>query len=214
MMSPESDLPRDRFALLASGANFSCEVLQALRENHFLPTLLVVPEYPPAKKLPDPGTEIVTAAPRRRFLELGQDIEIDYAPAARQAEFARLVQQAAIDFLLVACWPYLISEALITSPRKAALNLHPSLLPDFRGPNPIEQQLARGTSRFGVTLHLLNEQFDRGDIIAQAALSDIDEKADCAYLEYRSAVQGVELFIEALKGHDHGWKPIRQTALL
>jgi len=211
MMSPESGLPRDRFALFANGANFSCEVLQALREKHFLPTLLLLPEYPPAKKRSDPGNEIVSAAPRRRFLELGQDIEFGYAPVARQAECAHLVQQAAIDFLLVACWPYLIGEILITSPRKAALNLHPSLLPDFRGPNPIEQQLARGTSSFGVTLHLLNEQFDRGDIIAQAALSDFDEKADRTCLEHRSATQGVELFIEAVKGYDHGWKPIRQT---
>ena len=212
MMSPESDLPRDRFALLASGANFSCEVLQALREKGFLPTLLAVPEYPPAKKLSGPGTEIAMAAPRRRFLELGQEIEIEYVPVARQSQFAHRVQHTAIDFLLVACWPYLISEALITSPRKAALNLHPSLLPDFRGPNPIEQQLASGTSGFGVTLHLLNDQFDQGDIIARAALDDIDENADCAYLEYRSAIQGVELFIDAVKSHNHGWKPIRQTA--
>lgn len=212
MTSPESDLPRDRFALLASGANFSCEVLQALREKDFLPTLLVVPEYPPAKKLSAPESEIVMAAPRRRLLELGQEIEIEYVPAARQSQLAHRVQHTAIDFLLVACWPYLISEALITSPRKAALNLHPSLLPDFRGPNPIEQQLASGTSGFGVTLHLLNHQFDRGDIIAQSALHDIDDKENRAYLEYRSAIQGVELFIDALKSHDQGWKPIRQTA--
>jgi methionyl-tRNA formyltransferase len=212
MMSPETSLPRDRFALLASGADFSCEVLQALRRKNYQPTLLVLPEYPPAKNMSDPETEIVTAAPRRRLLELGQDIEIGYAPAARQTEFASLIQQAEIDYLLVACWPYLIGEALITSPNKAALNLHPSLLPDFRGPNPIEQHLARGMSRFGVTLHLLNQQFDQGDIIAQAKLIDIDENVDRAHLEYRNAVLGVELFIEAVKNHDHGWKPIRQTA--
>jgi methionyl-tRNA formyltransferase len=212
MMSPEPDLPRYRFALLASGANFSCEVLQALREQHFLPTLLVMPEYPPAKDLPEAGAGIIAASPRRRFVELGQEIEIGYAPAARQTEGVRLVQQFAIDYLLVACWPYLIGEALIDSPRKAALNLHPSLLPGYRGPNPIEQQLAQRGSRFGVTLHLLNGQFDRGDIVAQAELSDIDGKADRAYLEHRSAVLGVELFIEALKSHDRGWKPIPQTA--
>ncbi|MDH3631795.1 MAG: formyltransferase family protein, partial [Gammaproteobacteria bacterium] len=72
--------------------------------------------------------------------------------------------------------------------------------------------LARGVSRFGVTLHLLNQHFDQGDIIAQAELNEIDEKADRAYLECRSAIQGVELFIEAVKSHDHGWKPLRQTA--
>lgn len=212
MTSPEPNLPRDRFALLASGASFSCEVLQALREQHYLPSLLVMPEYPPAKILRDHGTEIVAAAPRRRFLELGQDINISYAPAARQAQCACLLQQTAIDFLLVACWPYLIGKALIASPRKAALNLHPSLLPDFRGPNPVAQQLAIGAGGFGVTLHLLNNQFDQGDIIAQAALSNIDGKADNVYLEHRCAVQGVELFIDAVKSHAQGWKPVRQTA--
>lgn len=212
MTSPESSLPRDRYALLASGANFSCQVLQALRRKHYQPTLLVLPEYPPAKSMSNPDTEIVAASPRRPFLELGQDIVIGYAPADQQAECASLIQQAAIDYILVACWPYLIGEALITSPTKAALNLHPSLLPDFRGPNPIEQQLARGMSRFGVTLHLLNQQFDRGDIVAQAELIDIDENADLEYLEHRNAVQGVELFLEAIKSHDEGWKPIQQTA--
>ncbi|MBT8436113.1 MAG: hypothetical protein KJP11_01965 [Gammaproteobacteria bacterium] len=211
-MSPENDPPRDRFALLANGANFSCEVLQALRGKHLLPTLILMPEYPPAKIKPDRGTEIVIATPERRFIELGQDIEFDYAPAARQLKCARLVKKTKIDFLLVACWPYLIGEHLIASPRKAALNLHPSLLPDFRGPDPIEQQLALGTSRFGVTLHLLDRQFDHGDIVYQAELNEIDHQADRADLERRCAIQGVELFVEAMKSHDHGWKLVRQTA--
>ena len=206
-MSPDVEMPgKHRFALLSSGADFSCEVLQALQHLHHPPSLLVLPEYPPAQ----PVSNLAAVAPERRILALGQGIEIGYAPAGKQAELAGLIQQRAIDFILVACWTYLIGDALIKSPRKAALNLHPSLLPDDRGPNPIEQQLARQAERYGVTLHLLNDRFDQGDIIAQAELTDIDGNPDQLQLERRCAKLGVELFIDAMKTHERGWNLLPQ----
>jgi len=212
-MKPEGDIPAThRFALFASGASFSCEVLQALRQHHQLPSLLVLPEYPPAQPVSNPANEIVATTPGRRLLTLGQGIEVAYAPEARQPEIAALIQQRAIDFILVACWSYLIDDTLIESPRKAALNLHPSMLPDFRGPNPIEQQLARPGSSFGVTLHLLNDRFDHGDIIARAELTDIDTRPEPSYLEHRCALLGVDLFVDAMEKYDQGWKPLQQTA--
>jgi methionyl-tRNA formyltransferase len=210
-MNPESDKSRNRFALLASGANFSCEVLQALQRKNYPPVLLVLPEYPPAQPQSNPNFETAVDTPRRRLLALAQGIEVGYAPASRQPELAALIRQRAIDFILVACWPYLIGTALIESPRWAAVNMHPSLLPDFRGPDPIRQQLAGQTPSFGVTLHLLNDEFDRGDIIAQAELTDIEANPGPACLERRCAVLGVELFIEAMNQYARGWRPVRQT---
>ncbi|MDH3634744.1 MAG: formyltransferase family protein [Gammaproteobacteria bacterium] len=212
-MSPEIDTPgNNRFALLASGANFSCEVLQALQRLHHPPGLLVLPEYPPAHPVSKPVNDLIAASPNRRILALGEGIETAYAPVGKQAELSRLIRQGTFDFLLVACWTYLIGDALIKSPRKAALNLHPSLLPEFRGPNPIEQQLAQQTHRFGVTLHLLNETFDQGDIVAQAELTDIGRSPDSLHLEHRCALLGAELFIDAMKEHQRGWNPVPQRA--
>lgn len=206
-MSPDAETPgKHRFALLASGAGFSCEVLQALQRLHYPPSLLVLPEYPPA----EPVSNLAAVARDHQILALGQGIEIGYAPAAKQAELGRLIKQRAIDFILVACWTYLINNALIKSPRRAALNLHPSLLPEYRGPNPIQQQLARRADRFGVTLHLLNDRFDQGDIIAQAEFTDIDGNPDQLQLEHRCAVLGAGLFIDAMKTHERGWNPRRQ----
>ena len=209
-MSLETAMPGNSFALLATGANFSCEVLQALLQNHYSPKLLILPEYPPAQSPLIPGNDIVSGAPERRLLEQAQDIDIGYAPEAKQVKCANLIRQYAIEFLLVACWPYLIDRPLIESAAKATLNMHPSLLPDYRGPNPIEQQLRRQESRFGVTLHLLNQRFDQGDIIAQAELADVGENPDRVYLEHRCAELGVGLFIEVVKEYDGGWKPNRQ----
>ena len=211
MMNPETDLPRASFALLASGANFSREVLQALQQKQYPPSLLVLPEYPPAQKSNYPGQDIISTAPQRQFLEQAQGIEIEYAPITRQANCASLIRQHDIDFLLVACWPYLIDGLLFDSAGKASLNMHPSLLPEYRGPNPIEQQLANQEARFGVTLHLLNQDFDQGDIIAQAELGDLDQNPDRSYLEHCCAVLGAGLFIAAVNQYELGWNPRPQA---
>ena len=207
---PEKNIPAASFALLASGANFSCEVLQALRQQHYLPELLILPEYPPAAANPHADRVMLSTAPPGRLLQQAQDIEIGYAPAARQASCASLIEHHAIDFLLVACWPYLIDDLLIASVGKGALNMHPSLLPDFRGPDPVERQLDCRHSRFGVSLHLLNQHFDRGDIVIQAELGELDRTPDRSYLEQRCAALGAELFITAVRQHEQGWKPVQQ----
>jgi methionyl-tRNA formyltransferase len=212
MTTINNEIPAASYALLASGANFSCEVLQALQQRNYLPRLLLLPEYPPAAEI-RLAHEVMQSAPsQRRLLLQAQDIEIGYAPAAQQAECAGSIEHHAIDFLLVACWPYLIDNILRDSARKGALNMHPSLLPDFRGPDPIEQQLEYGHSSFGVSLHLLNQYFDKGDIIAQAELGDFERPADCSCLEHYCALLGADLFIASVTQYEQGWKPVRQPA--
>ena len=210
-MNPDSAFSDARFALFSSGASFSCEVMQALLQRNSPPHLLVLPEYAPASSRVETDSRLVTAIPQRRLLTLARAIEITYAPAPRQADIACLIKRREIDFLLVACWPYLIETRLLESPRKASLNLHPSLLPKYRGPDPIEQQLARGDSIFGVTLHLLNQRFDHGDIIAQAELSSPVDPPQRPIIERRCAERGAELFLEAVAGYP-GWNPVAQTA--
>jgi len=211
MTNPDPALSGVSFALFSSGANFSCEVLQALIQKDYRPQLLVLPEYPPADSGVEADSRLITATPQRRLLTLARGLEIAYAPAPQQADFAHLLERRAIDFMLVACWPYLIETRVRARARKAALNLHPSLLPEYRGPNPLEAQLAAGDSRFGVTLHQLDQRFDHGDIIAQAELASTVLPQQRAILEQHCARRGVELFIEAVNGYPD-WNPAAQTA--
>lgn len=210
-MNPDPAFSVSSFALFSSGANFSCEVLQALIDKNVAPSLLVLPEYPPAESAAETDSRFITATPQRRLLTLARGIEIAYAPAAQQANIAGLLERQTIDFLLVACWPYLIETQVLEQARKAALNLHPSLLPEYRGPNPLEEQLAAGDSRFGVTLHRLDQRFDHGDIIGQAELVSTPLAQQRAMLEQRCARRGVELFIEAVSGYPD-WNPVAQSA--
>ncbi len=200
-----------RFALLMNGANFACEVLRSLLNLQHPPELLILPEYPPAPELTPPNREIVAPTRQRQLKQLAPAIETGYAPAPLQAQCASLLRQRDIDFILVACWPYLIDAILIESAAKAALNMHPSMLPDYRGPDPIAAQLADNQQRFGVSLHLLNQRFDRGDIIAQAELAETTPNPTRSWLERRCARLGSRLFIDALNGYDAGWRPLRQA---
>ena len=196
-----------RYALLLNGSHFACEVLRALQQQGFPPDLLVLPEYPPASATSSALLEEGWSQP---LLRLAGTIEIDYAPRAQQARLARRLRQAKFDFLLVSCWPYLISPAVIDSVAHHALNLHPSMLPAYRGPDPLGAQLEAGDTRPAVTLHLLSPIFDAGDILAQSALPAQPTPGSRRSLELACARIGSRLFIEALNGYHTGWQPVPQ----
>lgn len=75
-----------------------------------------------------------------------------------------------IDIILAACFPFRLPRELLTLPTYGCFNLHPSLLPAYRGPSPLFWQLRAGLAKGGVTLHLMAEQLDTGDIVAQESL--------------------------------------------
>lgn len=75
------------------------------------------------------------------------------------------------DVALVACFSKKIPASLLAVPRHGWLNLHPSRLPDFRGPEPLFWTLRAGLTETAVTLHWLDEGLDSGDIALQQPVS-------------------------------------------
>ena len=78
------------------------------------------------------------------------------------------------DIILVSCFGKKLPESILTIPKYGCFNLHPSLLPDFRGPTPVFWQFRNAARQFGVSLHRINNYFDRGDIIKQASIEFAD----------------------------------------
>ncbi len=72
------------------------------------------------------------------------------------------------DLLLTACFPRLLPREILAIPRLGSLNLHPSLLPAYRGPEPLFWQFYFGETRTGVTLHWMDAHADTGDLVFQA----------------------------------------------
>ena len=84
-----------------------------------------------------------------------------------QPQVVSLLKRLEIDILLVCSCRQILNKDLLSAPRIAAINLHPSLLPKYRGPTPVFWTLYHGEPQAGVTFHLMNQRIDEGEIIAQ-----------------------------------------------
>lgn len=116
------------------------------------------------------------------------------AHAETSATLARLRP----DVICVACFPHLLPVSLLTLPRLGALNLHPSLLPDYRGPAPLFWVFHDGLERAGVTVHAMDAGADTGPIVAQEPLT-LPDGITYAAAERRCAQVGASLLVEALR---------------
>lgn len=72
-----------------------------------------------------------------------------------------------VDWYFLLSWKYVIPSALINRPKCGAINLHYSLLPDYRGVYPVNWAIIEGKDKTGVTYHLVNEEIDAGQVLYQ-----------------------------------------------
>ncbi len=74
------------------------------------------------------------------------------------------------DLIVVSCFSHKLSEDILSIPRLGCINIHPSLLPAYRGPSPLFWQFRAGETCMGVTIHNMTEVLDCGDILLQKPL--------------------------------------------
>ena len=74
------------------------------------------------------------------------------------------------DIILLVSFNQKISPEVINLAQYACMNIHPSLLPEYKGVDPVFAALNCRETKLGVTIHLVNEEFDCGDILAQAII--------------------------------------------
>ena len=104
----------------------------------------------------------------------------DYASKAGfESEIVARCRVAGVELICLAGYMRIVGPTLLDAYRGRIINLHPSLLPSFKGAHAIEQALEFGVKVFGATIHYVDETLDGGRIIAQRAVpyegNDIDE---------------------------------------
>ena len=101
------------------------------------------------------------------------------------------------DLGIVSCYPHRLQDDLRLLPSFGCFNLHPSLLPKYRGPDPLFWQLWHGETHTGVTLHRVESRLVAGDIICQERLAIADGISE-AELNRLCAMRGSALIDNAL----------------
>ena len=95
-------------------------------------------------------------------------------PATRQG-IAPLLRRYEPDLVLCLGFPWKIPPDALAVPRHGVVNGHPSLLPRYRGPNPVAWAIRNGETEIGFTFHRMDADLDTGPILAQAAFPLGDE---------------------------------------
>lgn len=109
-----------------------------------------------------------------------------------------------IDLICLAGYMRIVGDALLDSFEGRIINVHPSLLPAFKGARAIEQALEYGVKLFGVTIHYVNRDLDGGQIIDQEAFRyeghDAEELAELVHgVEHPLYIRCVKRLLETLK---------------
>lgn len=92
--------------------------------------------------------------------------EIKYS-SANSEDFVNYVLKTNADLIMIGTWRERLKPKTFTLPKIGTVNIHPSLLPRYRGPNPYMQVILRGEKKTGVTLHLVDENLDTGSVLLQ-----------------------------------------------
>ncbi len=203
----------ERFIFFGTGANFSLAVFEQLVELDQLPLAVVIPEYPAYQLDSELRLQIEQPVISNRLISRANNLNLPllYAPSEKVDDLPVKLSNQTFDFILVACWRYKLSGAVCEMAAKSALNLHPSLLPAYRGIDPVGEQVSRQEHNLGVSLHLLSDKFDSGDIVKQAEIEH-PVKLNRNYIEQQAARVGVRLFIEASEVFGGpGWHPRSQN---
>jgi phosphoribosylglycinamide formyltransferase-1 len=108
-----------------------------------------------------------------------------------------ILKQYQVELVIMAGWMRIVTQVLIDAFPERILNIHPSLLPSFKGIHAIEQAFNYGVRITGCTVHLLSLEVDSGKILKQAAVPVLPEDS-LADLQKRIQVQEHIIYPEAI----------------
>ena len=173
-----------------SGA-FSVPILQALLRGPARVSAVVTRPDQPAGRGRRARPTAVKAVAVQRGIPVLEPERVNAPEAVAQ------VRELAPELMVLAAYGQLLGGELLSIARIAPLNVHPSLLPKYRGAAPVAWAVLRGERETGVTVIRMTEEVDGGCILAQEA-TDIGEDETASGLEARLALLGARLLTETL----------------
>jgi methionyl-tRNA formyltransferase len=151
---------------------FAKEILESLVKNNYnIISAYTQPDKPLGRKKELNASEV------KRFCE-EKNIPLKQPANFTEKEIDEL-RNLHPDIILVAAYGKILPQKILSLPKFGAVNVHPSLLPELRGPSPIQCAILQGKTETGITIMLMDAGMDSGDILAQEkmpiSLSDTSE---------------------------------------
>ncbi len=185
-------------------SNVALPILEILHENYDVALVVTTPDAKVGRK------QIVTPSPVGL---LAEELKLALFKPEKLAEQSVIdtLTQAGADIFIVLSYGKIIPEAILNIPKYKALNIHPSLLPKYRGPTPMPAALLNGDTETGTTIMLMDKEMDHGPILAQKSIP-IDPDDTFLTLQDKLSKLSAHLLIDTLPGYVAGTvQPVEQN---
>ena len=171
-----------KFVFFGTG-DFAAKVLEVLLRNSFTPELVVTtPDKPKGRKMELQPSPVKVLAEKNKI-----KTTTDYS-----------LLDTDYSLFIVADYRKIIPKEILDMPKYGTLNVHPSLLPKFRGSSPIQSFILSGEKEIGVTIIKIDEEVDHGGIIASSKFQVPSSKLYRKELEEKLAELGGELLVKII----------------
>jgi methionyl-tRNA formyltransferase len=170
-------------------SEFAAAVLRRLADSPHTPALVVTPPDRPRGR----GRKLAAPPAAEAAAELG--LTVHQTESVNRPESVEALGAARPEAVAVCAFGQLIKEPLLTD--HMMLNVHPSLIPRWRGAAPIERTLMAGDDRSGVTIMRVTEELDAGPVALQEETA-VEDGDDYGSLSVRLAELGGELLVRSL----------------
>ena len=191
-------------AVFMGTSPFARPTLSALNNSEEVIAVITQPDRPRGR-----GQAIAPPPAKELALDLG--LQILQPERVKDPQFIAQLEGLEPDVIVVAAFGQILPPAVLDLPRLGCVNIHPSLLPNYRGAAPINWAIINGESKTGVTTYLMDEGMDTGAVLLVREVEiGADETAE--ELGARLADVGGELVVETIKGLTEGTlQPIPQN---
>ncbi len=175
-------------------SEFALPSLESLSKVADIPLVITQPDRPRGR-----GRKLSPTPVKCKALELG----IEVVSPENIQEVEEKIRDVAPDLLVVVSYGQIIPKDILDIPKVGSINIHPSLLPKYRGAAPIQRAIMNGEKITGVTIMWMNERLDAGDIFFQREI-EIKEEETYGELHDRLSLISAEMIVEALKKIERG----------
>jgi len=181
---------------------FAVPSLRALASAHTVVGVITAPDKPAGR-----GKKVLTSAVKQVAEEL--DLYVLQPTNLKDPEFLNELKLLDADLFVVLAFR-MLPEVVWSMPPKGTINLHASLLPDYRGAAPINRAIMNGETKTGLTTFFIEKEIDTGMIIDQVEMS-IGLEENAGMLHDRMMEKGAELLLSTVhKIENDAVKPIPQ----
>ena len=170
---------------------FAVPTLEALVKEHNVSAVVTQPDKPKGR-----GKKMMFSAVKEKALEYGLTV---YQPEkVKDSDFVQVLKELAPDIMVVVAFGQILSEEILNIPKYGCINVHGSLLPEYRGAAPIQWSIIHGREYGGVTTMYMAKGLDSGDMILKAQEKNRDDDTYGSLYD-RLSGRGADLLIKTLE---------------